>query len=60
MDVWMNGWMNLKVMISSYALTLGCLIATPSALRLPWFFVKALVDEKTLHLVPIEINWMKK
>jgi hypothetical protein len=29
MDGWMNEWMNLKVMISSYALTLGFLIATP-------------------------------
>jgi hypothetical protein len=43
----MNGWMNLKVMISSYALTLGCLIATSPALCLPLFFFKALVDEKT-------------
>jgi hypothetical protein len=61
MDGWMNGWMKLKVMISSYALTLGCLIATPRpALRLPLFFFKALLDEKIVHHIPIEINWMKK
>jgi hypothetical protein len=60
----MDGWMNFKVMISSYVLTLGCVIATPPAPCLPSFFFKALfkalVDEKTLHHIPIEINRMKK